>query len=185
MAKRLTTQEFIEKARAVHGDKYGYDKVDYKNTHTKVIITCPDHGDFPQEPAGHLRGQGCPACGVEFSQLGDNLLNLIKSGRYIDGSLYVIQAFNDNEEFFKIGISTKTIGQRFGSQKQMPYDFEVLLEAPIGAIEAFQNEQRVIEKLIEYAYEPQIYFPGITECLSVNPIEHDPYLQAIADRFKD
>ena len=46
----------------VHGDKYDYSKVNYKNYSTKVCISCPTHGDFWQTPNNHLFGAGCPAC---------------------------------------------------------------------------------------------------------------------------
>jgi rubrerythrin len=62
---RHTTNEFIEKAKKVHGDKYDYSKVDYKNNSTKVCIICPIHGEFWQTPANHLQGCGCPICGIE------------------------------------------------------------------------------------------------------------------------
>lgn len=62
MTKRSTTEEFITKARAVHGDKYGYSKTIYKNNHTKIIIVCPKHGDFEQTPNDHLNGRGCAEC---------------------------------------------------------------------------------------------------------------------------
>lgn len=58
----MTTEEFIQKAKAIHGDKYDYSKVDYVNNHTKVIIMCPEHGEFPQNPHNHLFGNGCPKC---------------------------------------------------------------------------------------------------------------------------
>ena len=61
-AQTMTKEEFIAKARAVHGDKYCYDKVEYINNHTPVIITCPKHGDFLQMPYKHLDGQGCSEC---------------------------------------------------------------------------------------------------------------------------
>ena len=61
--QKLTTAEFIEKARTVHGDRYGYDKASYAHSQTPVIITCKLHGDFSQRGANHLRGQGCPMCG--------------------------------------------------------------------------------------------------------------------------
>jgi very-short-patch-repair endonuclease len=60
--KKLTTETFIEKAKAIHGDKCSYDKVEYVNHATKVIITCPEHGDFEQTPNSHLDGKGCLAC---------------------------------------------------------------------------------------------------------------------------
>lgn len=59
---RLTTEEFIEKAKAVHEDRYDYSKVDYKNTATKVCIICREHGEFWQTPNNHLFGAGCPTC---------------------------------------------------------------------------------------------------------------------------
>ncbi|RME07993.1 MAG: hypothetical protein D6816_06025 [Bacteroidetes bacterium] len=62
MSKRLTTSEFIEKARSIHGDKYDYSKVTYHNAITKVEIVCPEHGSFMQKPNNHLTGGGCPRC---------------------------------------------------------------------------------------------------------------------------
>lgn len=60
---RLTTEEFIECARKIHGDKYDYSKVEYKNARTEVCIICPDHGEFWQVPYVHIGiGCGCPSC---------------------------------------------------------------------------------------------------------------------------
>ena len=60
--KKSNTEEFIKKAKKVHGNKYDYSKVNYINNHTNVTIICPEHGEFEQTPKGHLRGQGCPKC---------------------------------------------------------------------------------------------------------------------------
>lgn len=59
---RKTTEQFIAEAKAVHGDKYDYSKVEYVNTHTKVCIICPKHGEFWQEAKSHLQGRGCFKC---------------------------------------------------------------------------------------------------------------------------
>ena len=53
---------FIEKANKRHNGKYAYDKVEYINSMTKVCIICPEHGEFWQTPAAHVRGRGCPIC---------------------------------------------------------------------------------------------------------------------------
>jgi len=55
-----STEVFIEDAKKVHGNKYDYTHVDYKNAMSKVKISCPEHGEFEQRPSDHLRGQGCP-----------------------------------------------------------------------------------------------------------------------------
>ena len=54
--------EFIKKAKGVHGDKYDYSKVEYTNNRTKICIICPKHGEFYQTPDKHLIGEGCPKC---------------------------------------------------------------------------------------------------------------------------
>ena len=60
-----STDEFVEKARKVHGDKYDYSKVEYKDNKTKVCIICPIHGEFWQQPNNHLNGRGCYKCSRE------------------------------------------------------------------------------------------------------------------------
>ena len=67
MAKKLTNEEFINRANQKHNGKYNYSKTIYKNKRTNVIITCPIHGDFEQNPEVHLRGSGCPKCGKSIS----------------------------------------------------------------------------------------------------------------------
>lgn len=63
--KKMTSETFAEKAREVHGDKYDYSRVDYKNNHTKVEIICPEHGSFWMRPNSHLNGEGCVQCYLE------------------------------------------------------------------------------------------------------------------------
>lgn len=61
--KKLTFEQFVDKARSIHGDKYGYGKGTYLGTHIKFCFTCFEHGDFWQTPHNHLAGQGCSSCG--------------------------------------------------------------------------------------------------------------------------
>jgi len=58
----LTTEEFIKRAKEIHGDKYDYSKVDFISTNKRVKIICPKHGEFLQFANGHLSGCGCPHC---------------------------------------------------------------------------------------------------------------------------
>ena len=62
MGKTLTTEEFIQRARKVHGDKYDYSKVEYVDSKTNVCILCKEHGAFIQAPNSHLNSRGCPEC---------------------------------------------------------------------------------------------------------------------------
>ena len=69
MPAKSNTEEFIKKAKQVHGDKYEYSKVHYIGGHKKVIIICSEHGEFMQEPSQHLCGNGCPVCAKENKSL--------------------------------------------------------------------------------------------------------------------
>lgn len=86
---RLTNDEFIEKAKSVHGDKYDYSKSEYVNQQTKVVVICDDHGEFLQTPNNHLHGRGCPRCA------GTQMQNDIND--YIN-SLGLETIFNDRSE---------------------------------------------------------------------------------------
>ena len=66
MPKRLTTEQFIERAKLIHGNKYDYSLVEYIRTTTKVKIICPIHGMFEQKPSEHIYDAcGCQKCGLE------------------------------------------------------------------------------------------------------------------------
>ena len=61
----MNTTDFITEAQKKHGNKYDYSKVNYINSRTKVLIICPEHGEFLQSPSVHMRTCGCPYCGNE------------------------------------------------------------------------------------------------------------------------
>lgn len=65
MTRRLTTEEFIYKAKGVHGDRYDYSLTTYHHSQVRVAIECRKHGFFHQWPYEHLRGSGCPDCGAD------------------------------------------------------------------------------------------------------------------------
>lgn len=64
--KKYDVDEFIRRAILKHGDKYDYSKVVYVNNKTKVLIICKDcNTEFWITPNSHLRGSGCPSCGIK------------------------------------------------------------------------------------------------------------------------
>ena len=102
--RRLTTEEFIELAKLVHGDKYDYLKVVYTTFQDKVEIICPEHGAFWQSAVNHVKGNqsGCPGCAVSgFDQTKP-------------GTLYYLAVTTDDDEIlYKIGITNLTVKKRF------------------------------------------------------------------------
>ena len=75
----MTSDEFIEKAKLIHGDKYDYSKVNYTGTHNPIVIICPSHGEFEQAPNYHLNGHGCSRCGNNISTAETEIADYIKS----------------------------------------------------------------------------------------------------------
>jgi len=65
MGRKLTSTEFIERSKIVHGDKYDYSLVEYKSLNIRVSIICKEHGEFLQFPTHHIRNQGCKKCANE------------------------------------------------------------------------------------------------------------------------
>lgn len=61
-SRPLNKEIFIERATAIHGDKYDYSKVVYINNNIDIIIICPTHGDFNQSPHSHMEGHNCNKC---------------------------------------------------------------------------------------------------------------------------
>ena len=90
------TENFINKAKQIHGDKYDYSKVEYVNNHTKVCIICPKHGEFWQEPRHHLSKHGCPMCGKKTSDRKQSLtLNeFIEKSKQIHNGKYIYDKVN-------------------------------------------------------------------------------------------
>ena len=77
--KTKTTDEFIDEAKLVHGNKYDYSLVDYIGCKDYIEIKCNEHGIFKQEPSSHLQGCGCPKCGLSYDKSENEVKEFIKS----------------------------------------------------------------------------------------------------------
>ena len=55
--------EFIFRASEIHGNKYDYSEVSFKNVESLISIRCKEHGVFKQRLFSHLKGFNCPKCG--------------------------------------------------------------------------------------------------------------------------
>ena len=103
---RKTTEQFVEEAETIHGNKYDYSKVEYKNNKTKICIVCPEHGVFWQSPSKHLSGQGCPKCkGSKISEsLTSNTEEFIQKARQLYGNRYDYSKVEYKNNFTKVCI---------------------------------------------------------------------------------
>lgn len=80
-----TTNELINTFKKIHGNKYNYSLVKYRNSKTKIQIICPVHGVFEQLPHSHSKGFGCAKCAD--CHVGDSE-NFIKNANKIHNNKY-------------------------------------------------------------------------------------------------
>lgn len=162
-----TVEEFIFKANKKHNFKYDYNLVDYKGTYEKVNIVCPVHGSFSQRPNDHLNGSGCPKC-VE-RHTGFNLSyfkeKCIKNNNGL-GIFYVLRCFGNGEEFYKIGITSRSVSKRYKDGKLIPYTYEIVyeLEASPDVVFELEKELKYTDEYKRYKYTPMLEFDGSSEC---------------------
>lgn len=165
--------EVIAKFVSIHGETYDYSKVEYQGAFTPVIITCFEHGDFSQAPHSHNGGSGCPECAIKsrFRYTRSSYIKNCKRNNNGQSSLYVISLKSNKEAFYKIGITKRTVKERFRKLKDYTYSDIFLIHGDAGFI--FDLESRLHNILKSFRYEPKIHFDGHTECFThiTKPVE--------------
>lgn len=166
--KKITSniKEFVKKAKEVHGDTYDYSSSKYLDVRTKLVIKCKTHGDFTQLPSNHLAGNGCPTCvkaGWSYTAWEKSSL---KAKNFDSFKLYIIKCWKNDEVFYKIGKTSKTIGKRFSGPLSMPYDWKVIKIEEGSARYISELEVQLHKQFSTYTYTPKIKFSGNTECFS-------------------
>jgi hypothetical protein len=103
--KKLTTEEFINKAKLVHGNTYDYSLVTYINSHSKIKLICSVHGEFEQKPNNHLNGAGCQKCYHTNKNIGND--EFIKKAKQIhsDKYDYLLTEYSGSNHKVKINCS--------------------------------------------------------------------------------
>lgn len=153
-SKRLTKNEFIKKAIKVHGNKYNYDKVEYKNNSIKVEIYCNEHKKyFKQIPNSHLNGSRCPDCGRD-SFIKSRLLTkeeFIRRAKEIHGEKYNYNKISYKNLQIKINIYCEEHNKYF---KQTPCSHLNGSGCPeCGLNSRIENRRFTKDKFIEKAKE--------------------------------
>jgi hypothetical protein len=110
----MSTSDFINVSKSIHGSKYDYTKVNYTGMKNSVEIICPQHGTFTQKAGNHIYVKnGCPNCGYNVSKSETEWLDSLFIPREfrqkiinINGIRYKVDAYD---------IKNKTIYEYFGS----------------------------------------------------------------------
>jgi hypothetical protein len=120
MPNKLTKEEFIEKARQVHGDKYNYERVDYKGNKIKAEIGCNTCGNwFFQTPNDHRfgnkNGSGCPKCSIQtiINKLRSTTEEFIEEAKKVHGDKFDYSRTNYISSKMKVEIGCKICNKFF------------------------------------------------------------------------
>lgn len=163
------TEQFIEKATKIHNNKYNYSLVNYISSRVKVEIICNRCEEvFYQTPNSHIKGCGCMNCRGTATFTKTGWINLCNSQDKIP-LLYIIRCYNEEEEFIKIGRTSRSIHERFCSG--MPYSYEVIKEIKGSPDFIFDKECELHHKYKKYTYTPIISFCGKTECFNISILQ--------------
>lgn len=160
-------EEIINRFNTIHNDFYDYSKVEYKGMHHKIKIICPKHGEFYQRPSDHIFNlQGCPSCG-------SSCFSTQKPGTF-----YILRVIHGSKEYYKIGITNKTLKQRYSST----HDKSRLVKCFVYTFQNGYLAQELEYKLLSY-YKNQkantaILLSGNTEIVTKD-IRKDKYFKEI------
>jgi hypothetical protein len=179
---KKTTELFIEDAKKIHGDKYDYSLVEYKNNSTKVKIICLEHGIFEQNPNNHIsKEHGCSFCngGIKY-----NKDIFIRRSKEVHGDKYDYSLVNYINSHTKVRI----ICPIHGEFKQTPScHTNHKYGCPVCSESRGEKEIRnILDKHdINYIYQKQFsgcrfkyplkfdfYLPKYNTCVEYNGIQH-------------
>lgn len=131
---------FIERAHKIHNNKYDYSKVVYKTLKINVIIICPIHGKFLQQPNSHISQKaGCRKCSKNYQYTHNEFLNMVKSYDYE----YVNEYVNMNKP---LTIICKHHGKFYSTAKK-------LIHNKIGCPKCSQRLYRTTTSFISDAHK--------------------------------
>ncbi len=160
-ARRLTTEEFVNKAKNIHYNTYDYSCTEYLNSRTKVIIKCNKCSkEFKQSPTDHISGKGCSYCSV----------GSFKKDK--PAVLYYL-SINDGQAY-KIGVTGLSVMQRFSSTDLAKIKVIKTVNYATGE-EAYIEEQRILKEFahMKYTGSPLLDSHGNTELFKIDVLSLD------------
>lgn len=181
MAKIITTSEFIKRAESIHGDKYDYSLVDYKNLRIKVKIICRKHNVFEQAPDSHFSGSGCKQCANEkqSKDKAKSIPNFIEDAKKVHSCSYDYSLI---KYYTNAHTKVKIIYKKHGIFEQTPHNHLIGSGCSrcgliTGSIKSLSSKFEKFEKLTLYLIELEFNNGHIS-------IKNGITSRSIEDRYK-
>lgn len=178
--KKSNSEDFIEKSKKIHKNKYDYSHVTYMDNHTHVDIICPKHGIFKQTPMSHLIGNNCNKCSLEDLSLKNSmgLENFIIKATKIHNGKYDYS----NVKYINSKNQINIICQKHGEYTQKPSEHlkgKGCRYCALGNISKPEIEVQEFVKSLKFQietnskkiikpYELDIYIPELNKAIEFN-----------------
>src|SRR5580693_9144989 len=180
----MTQDEYLAAVRAVHGDRYDYSRLVYKNKRTKVEVICREHGPFWQIAYAHKRGDNCPKCARRDSA--SNTTEFIDRARKVHGDRYdYSKAVYKTATFDKVIVICQIHGEWECSPCNHLRGTGCSACALLGKIITCRKRKKTTEEFIErankihdgrYGYESAVYVGALSQ-ITVTCWEHGDFSQ--------
>jgi hypothetical protein len=159
-----TGTEFYNNLPKTHSNKF-FNLSDYTGHYGKMDFICSIHGHFNCSVKNFLkRKYGCVYCTESLnSHSRSKFIALGKRNSKGKATLYIIKCCGESEVFYKVGITSRELNQRF-SKANLPYDYEVMQIIKQDAGLVWDLEKWIIKSYADMSYKPKITFSGSTEC---------------------
>jgi len=164
-----TTDEFIEEAIKIHGNKYDYSLVNYKGVKSKVKIICKKHGIFFQQAYDHLQGVKCRKC----ANRGSTKYNIAQAERNkekwinTESTFYILEFKSGVSNFIKIGVSINFKERLRVLKRETEFNVIDVILFKTNLYSAVIFEQFFMKNNLDYSKIPSIKFSGDTECFNI------------------
>ena len=164
--KILSTQDFVQRAKTVHGDRYDYSATEYQNYRQRLQINCPRHGEFSQYPSIHLGGSGCQRCNPTY-HYSERFFGQIPERKDIPGQFYCLKFQRDGFQCYKVGI-TATNGRIKQHLRDPSYKVSVIKVQIMPLYQAWKKEQQFLKFVrnsgLSVRPPVRLKWGGSTEC---------------------
>lgn len=82
-------------------------------------------------------------------------------------TLYLIICWNDDELFYKIGITSRTVKERYPSKEKMPYNYKIIWQIRDHPEKIWDWEKQSIRDTKDKRYQPELWSGGSRETFTV------------------
>lgn len=165
---KYTKEQLIKRCRKIWGDRFDLSELVYTGIRDSHRIKCNRCGCYFNQTLDSLlnqRADGCRNCSPNAMWTRTNWVEFCNKKDRLDPMVYIVNFFDENESFVKIGITSRSIYERL---VEYPFEYKVIKTIIGSPLFVYDEEVRLHRKFRNYKYTPIKQFAGSTECFSLD-----------------